>query len=223
MENEFLTRLEDYLTDGQLAAWSRYLETTESLVPSAPEQNISQQQTQYVRLNPNVFTAEVGSYRIGSGPRRAEVIERGGAGAFHGNMQFLIKDESLNASRRSYNRGQRVPTVKPPYQERDTSFNVSGPVLPGRLTMSVSGRQNEAENVDTINATLADGSPFSREIVRPTTHRSFATGGTYQLADTHSLTFNLEYAPYSRRNQGIGGSYCPDALGRPRATAGTWS
>ena len=210
MENEFLTRLEDYLTDGQLRAWSRYLETSESLVPGAPEEDLSQQQTQYVRLNPNLFTAEEGSYRIGGAPRRAEVIERGGAGAFHGNVQFLIIDESLNASRRSYNLGHRVPTVKPPYQERDTSFDVSGPVLPGRLTMRFAGRQNEAENVDTINATLADSSPFSSEIVRPTTHRSLATGGTYQFAEAHSLTFNLEYAPYSERNQGIGGFVLPE-------------
>ena len=210
MENEFLARLEDYLTAPQLAAWSLHLETTESPVNAAPEGDLSQQQTQYVRLNPNVFTAEEGSYRIGSTPRRAEVIERGGAGAFHGNVQFLIIDESLNASRRSYNRGQRVPTVKPPYQERDTSFDVSGPVLPGRLTMSFAGRQNEAENVATINATLADGSPFSSEIVRPTTHRFLSTGGTYQFADAHSLTYHMEYAPYSEKNQGIGGFVLPE-------------
>ena len=210
MENEFLARLEDYLTAPQLAAWSLHLETTESPVNVALEQDSPQQQTQYVRLNPNVFTAEEGLYRIGGGPRRAEVIERGGAGAFHGNAQFLIIDESLNAGRRSYNRGQRVPTVKPPYQERDTSFDISGPVLPGRLTMSFAGRQNEAENVDTINATLANGSPFSSEIVRPTTHRFLSTGGTYQFADAHSLTFNLEYAPYTAKNQGIGGFVLPE-------------
>ena len=210
MENEFLTRLEDYLTDAQRREWSRYLETRESLVPGEVQQSGPPEQTQYVRLNPNVFTAEEGFYEIGRGPRRAEVIERGGAGAFHGNVQFLIIDESLNAGRRSYNRGRRVPTIKPPYQERDTSFDVSGPVLPGRLTMSFAGRQNEAENVDTINATLANGSPFSSEIVRPTTHRSFATGGTYQLADAHSLTFSLEYAPFSTKNQGIGGFVLPE-------------
>ncbi len=210
MENEFLTRLEDYLTVGQLAAWSLYLETTEVPLTGTPELESPRQQTQYVRLNPNVFTAEEGSYRIGGGPRRAEVIERGGAGAFHGNVQILIIDESLNAGRRSYNRGHRVPTVKPPYQERDTSFDVSGPVLPGRLTMSFAGRQNEAENVDTINATLANGSPFSSEIVRPTMHRFLSTGGTYQFADAHSLTFHLEYGPYSEENQGIGGFVLPE-------------
>ncbi len=210
MENEFLTRLEDYLTIGQFRAWSQYLETTESQVTDTPQQDNPQQQTQYVRLNPNTFTAEEGLYQIGRGPLRAEVIERGGAGAFHGNVQFLIIDESLNASRRSYNRGQRVPTVKPPYQERDTSFNFSGPVLPGRLTMSFTGQRVEAENVETINATLADGSPFSSEIVRPTTHQAIGTGGTYQFADDHSLTFNLDYAPYSSKNQGIGGFVLPE-------------
>ena len=37
MENEFLTRLEDYLTVGQLAAWSLYLETTEVPLTGTPE------------------------------------------------------------------------------------------------------------------------------------------------------------------------------------------
>ncbi len=210
MENEFLARLEDYLTDAQRRAWSQYLETTEALPADELQPSGPPEQTQYVRLYPNVFTAEEGFYRIGSGPRRAEVIERGGAGAFHGNVQFLIIDESLNASRRSYNRGRRVPTVKPPYQERDTSFNVSGPVVPGHLTMSFRGSQNEAENVETINATLADGSAFSREIVRPTTNRSFGTGGTYQLAENHSLTFETGYFPHSFENQGIGGFTLPE-------------
>jgi hypothetical protein len=103
-----------------------------------------------------------------------------------------------------------VPTVKPPYQERRTSLNLSGPALPGRLTVSLALSQNEAENVDTINALLADRTPFSREVVRPTTERSFGTGGTYQLNDQHSLTYNVSYAPYSRKSQGIGGFVLPE-------------
>ena len=94
--------------------------------------------------------------------------------------------------------------MKPPYQERQTNFSISGPLVPRRLSWGFTGSQNEAENVDTINATLASGLPFSREVVRPTTDRSFATTGTYQLAESHSLSFGLTYAPYSRRNQGIG-------------------
>ena len=49
MRNEFLTRLQDYLTTPQIGAWSRYQER-----PRAPEPQ--QQQTQYVRITNNAFT-----------------------------------------------------------------------------------------------------------------------------------------------------------------------
>jgi hypothetical protein len=213
MRNEFLSRLENYLTDEQRSVWNRHLEAREALAVEVRQQQQAQpqqqqQQTQYVRLNSNDFSADEPSYRMGN--RRTEVFQRGGAGAFHGNFQFLLKDESLNASRRSYNRGRRIPTVKPSYQERQTNFSISGPLVPGRLTWSFIGSQNEAENVETINATLATGLPFSSEVVRPTTDRSFATAGTYQLAESHSVSFNLSYAPYSKKNQGIGGFILPE-------------
>jgi hypothetical protein len=230
MRNEFLSRLENYLTDEQRSVWDRHLDERETAPAEArPEQPAEiqrrqeqpqqpQQQTQYVRLNSNDFSADEPTYRMGN--RRTEVFQRGGIGAFHGNFQFLLKDESLNASRRSYNRGRRVPTVKPPYQERQANFNISGPLIPNRLTWSFIGSQNEAENVETINATLAGGVPFSREVVRPTTERSFATTGTYQLAESHSLNFSLTYAPYSRRNQGIGGFVLPERAWTTRGN--TW-
>ena len=55
MRNEFLTRLQDYLTREQLTAWSG------SLAPRASQQT----QTQFVRINNNAFTAEDASYRFG--------------------------------------------------------------------------------------------------------------------------------------------------------------
>jgi hypothetical protein len=230
MRKEFLSRLENYLTAEQRSVWAGYLKERDTAAaevqlerPTEPQgrpeqRQDQQQQTQYVRLNSNDFSADEPAYRMGN--RRTEVFQRGGIGAFHGNFQFLLRDESLNASRRSYNRGRRVPTVKPPYQERQLNFSVSGPLIPNRLTWSFIGSQNEAENVETINATLAGGVPFSSEVARPTTDRSFATTGTYQLAESHSLNFSLSYAPYSRRNQGIGGFVLPERAWTTRGN--TW-
>ena len=78
----------------------------------------------------NAFTTEDNGYRFsgsnrGTGQAATEVIQRGGAGAWHGNAQFLLKDDALNA-------GRRFASNKPPYQERQTSFDVSGPTFPGR-------------------------------------------------------------------------------------------
>jgi hypothetical protein len=211
MRNEFLTRLQDYLNPQQLGAWSRYRETaTVGTANGAGARGRPQQQnqTQYVRINNNAFTSEDGGYRNSGAGRRAvtreatEVIQRGGAGAWHGNAEFLLKDDALNA-------GRRFVKNKPPYQERQTSFNVSGPLLPGRLTTTLGFSQSEAENVDTIRATLPE-SIFALGITKPTTERSLTAGNTYQLSDSTSLSFNGGYSTDTRKSQGIGGFIMPD-------------
>ena len=214
MRNEFLTRLQNYLRPEQLAAWGRHQESeTTQIAANNPAQAArpqQAQQTQFVRINNNSFTAELPNYRFTQGGGTPEVIERGGAGAWHGNAQFLFKDDALNAARRSYNLGNRIPTVKPPYSEHQKSFNLSGPLIPGRLTASIAVSHNRAENVDTVSAILGDGTPFGAEIVRPTINKSFSTGGTYQITDRNSLNYNVTYSPYARRSQGIGAFVLPE-------------
>ncbi len=205
MREEFLKRLQDYLTAEQLGVWNRYQQITaaqqarqqqEQRVP-APQSG--QAQTQFVRINNNAFTAEDGPYRFGQNGRgqpSTQVVDRGGAGAFHGNGQVLLKDESLNA---------RNPFAgnKPPYQERQANFDISGPAIPRRLTTSFAARYGEAKNVSTIHATLPGG-VFALGITRPVVNRSFASRNTLQVSEAHSLSFNLGYSTSSSRNEGVG-------------------
>src|SRR5262245_2013370 len=105
MREEFLKRLQDYLRPEQVSAWNSYYEAaTRQAVQRAEEGSLptrdQQAQTQYVRINNNAFTAEDGPYRFGQGGKgqpAPQVVDRGGIGAFHGDGQFLLKDEALNA------------------------------------------------------------------------------------------------------------------------------
>lgn len=198
MRNEFITRLQGLLTLEQIVVWNRNRETTaHEQNPGSvgrPAEKQQQTQTQYVRINNNAWTAENLAYTLGGSG--TEVIQRGGAGAFHGNGAVLIRDQALNA-RNPFARN------KPPYQERQTSFDFSGPIIPGRLTALVAGNQSEAQNVDTVHATLPTG-PFDLGIVRPAIDRSISTKGTYQFSEAHSLTFSLGYGRKIQKNQGIG-------------------
>src|SRR5437867_791620 len=172
MEGEFLKRLQDYLTPQQLAAWVAYRESAgeqktsrrkDDLVPVGANQ---QARTQYVRINNNAFTAEDGPYRFGQnggGQPSPQVVDRGGAGAFHGNAQLLFKDASLNAR-------NPFASNRPPYKERQANLDISGPVIPRRLTTSFAASQNEAQNVSTIHATLPY-EIFALGITRPTIKR----------------------------------------------------
>jgi len=152
LRREFLSRLEGYLTADQVKAWTISRESLVTTESGRGRSEARQNQTQYVRVDNNAFTAEDDSFRLGrSGPaavqRAPEVIDRGGVGSFHGNGQFLLRDESLNA-------GRRFAGNKPPYQEREFSLNVSGPIVPSRLTAFIAITHNKAENVDTIRATI---------------------------------------------------------------------
>lgn len=202
MRSEFLTNLTTYLTEPQAAVWSRHLE---AVVPAldAPRSSSpsGETQTQYVRINNNGFTAEDSGYSTGGSG--TEVIQRGGVGAWHGNAQLLLKDDALNAR-------NAFAGNKPPYQERRINTDVSGPLIPGRLTSAFNFNQTESENVGTVRATLPDGSVFALGITRPTTFRNFQTSYTLQLASAHSVRGFGRMATEENRGQGIGGFTLPE-------------
>jgi hypothetical protein len=225
LRNEFVTRVADYLTPEQLTVWTDYRSSTEVEAASSIETPRAQrpQQTQYVRINNNRFTSEDNEFRGGPGTfqgnfnnnffnpnfnnfnfgggnrdnQGTEVIERGGAGAWHGTTQGLFKDDALNAR-------NVFAANKPPYQERQINVDVGGPTVPGRLTTNMVVQYSLAQNVDTINASLPEG-PFALGITRPTTNRGFQSRNTLQLADSHSLGFNGRYFTDDHTDEGIGG------------------
>ena len=223
LRNEFLSHVDEYLTPEQVTVWDSYKSgpSTATTIGSIETPRAQpQQQTQYVRINNNRFTAEDDQFRGGQGTfqgnfnqnnfnpnfnnfdrdrgnQGTEVIERGGAGAWHGTTQGLFKDDALNAR-------NVFAANKPPYQERQINVDVGGPTIPGRLSTNLVVQYSLAQNVDTINATLPDG-PFALGITRPTTNRAVQTSNTLQLADAHSIGFNARYFTDDHKDEGIGG------------------
>ena len=201
MRSEFVAHLAEYLTPAQRAAWDAH-RAAAAVVAAATENPTPQRatETQYVRINSNAFTAENNGF--GSGGGGTEVIQRGGAGAWHGNSQFLLKDDALNA---------RNPFAgnKPPYQERRISVDVSGPSIPGRLTSAIAFQQTESENVGTIRATLPEG-VFALGITRPNTFRNLQVRNTWQANDANSIRFFVRRASETSENQGIGDFTLPE-------------
>ena len=108
------------------------------------------------------------------------------------------------------NRIRRFASNKPPYQERQSSFDFSGPLLPGRLTAGLSGSQNESKNVDAVRATLADGRILSLGITKPSIIRTINSRGTLQVSDSNSLTYNFSYQTNNSENNGAGGFVLPE-------------
>jgi hypothetical protein len=198
MRAEFLRNLGDYLTEAQTAVWSTHRGRAAATAAETSRAARSAE-TQYVRINNNTFTAESNGYGSGGG---TDVIQRGGAGAWHGNAEFLLKDDALNAR-------NAFAGNKPPYQERRLNVDISGPAIPGRLSSGVSFQQTESENVGTVRASLPEGI-FALGITRPTTFREIEVNNTWQAATAHSVRTFLRRASNTRRDQGIGDFTLPE-------------
>ena len=198
MRAEFLNNLGGYLTDAQAAVWATH---RDRLAATAVEtaRAARSAETQYVRINNNTFTAENNGYGSGSS---TDVIRRGGAGAWHGNAEFLLKDDALNAR-------NAFAGNKPPYQERRVNVDISGPSIPGRLSSGVNFEQRESENVGTVRATLPDRI-FALGITRPNTFRDIEIRNTLQAATAHSIRTFLRRASETSRDQGVGDFTLPE-------------
>jgi hypothetical protein len=202
MRTEFTRNVVSYLTLEQAAAWEAFLASKAEPVVAAAS---SSEQTQFVRIHNNSFTAENGNFGSGG----TEVVQRGGVGAWHGNAQLLVKDDALNAR-------NAFAENEPPYQERRLTVDVSGPAIPGRLTTSFGLSSTEAKNVSTVRATLPEGI-FALGITRPTTFRQLNSRSTLQLAEGHSLNVFARYATEKNENQNVGGFSLPE-----RASTSEW-
>ena len=209
MRAEFVRNLDSYLTDAQAAVWASH---RERLGATSGETSRAERsaETQYVRINNNVFTAENNGYGSSGG---TDVIQRGGVGAWHGRAQFLLKDDALNAR-------NAFASNKPPYQERRLSIDLSGPAIPGRLSTGFRFEQTESENVGTIRATLPDG-VFALGITRPNTYRDIEVRNTLQIASAHSVRTFMRRASRASRDQGIGDFTLPER--RYESQESTWN
>jgi hypothetical protein len=205
MHDEFRKRLREYLTEEQIPIWEKYeagdgVKALEDLVKELTGGTPPKQETQFIRIINNAFTAEQ-SYFSGQAVN-TDVIQRAGIGAFHGNLAFQFKDEALNA---------RNPFAhnKPPYQERRTNFNFSGPVIANKLSINFQGNHNVREFPGTVHAIMPDG-PYDLGIVNAFTNRYVGGNASYQISNVHSFVIGTNYENWDRRNQGVGGFNLPE-------------
>jgi hypothetical protein len=155
-------------------------------------------QIQEIRINNNPFSAEFSGVGFG----RLEIITKAGTGDYHGNMNFMFRDESLNAR-------NPFAVSKPPYQQRNFNSNFSGPLIRNKLSLNLNLRNSEFENSDTIRATLLlpDGQiqQLGTPVVMPNVNRGLNARSQWAITNNNTLNFNAEYNRNDNRNQGVGG------------------
>ena len=161
---------------------------------------------QEIRINDNAFTAELAE----QGRGRTEIRTRGGTGTFNGDSTFRFLDESLDAR-------NAFAATRPPYQTRDFSANVSGPLVRNRLTVTFGLESDDSDEGDTLRAITPNG-VISNSITRPGWERSATLRATTQLNEEHALNFSYTYGASRQENQNVGGFNLPEQGNRMRAT-----
>jgi hypothetical protein len=218
MYNELKKKIPSYMTDAQRAAWEKYESAyrpaaiyEQGTAKADAEKAAEKGKIQQIRVTNNAFNVETATSSGVAGPSgggaKTEVIERGGAGAYHGNFASTFQDDQFNAR-------NPFASNRPPYYERTVNGNLSGPVIRNRLSLNFTATDNKKENVGTVRAQLPEG-PFSLGVTRPTLNRSYDVRGTLQLADAHSLNMGLQYASKDSKNENVGD------FGLPERASGT--
>jgi carboxypeptidase family protein/TonB-dependent receptor-like protein len=155
-------------------------------------------QIKEIRINTNPFTTEFSR----SGFGRIEIITRPGTGRMRGNLNFNLRNDTLNA------RNAFAP-IKLPYSRQNYQAAVGGPLIENKLSLTMLAQRNDQFNTDTIRAITGDG-PLSSSIQKPSLRENYNARGQYALTPNNTLNFNLEYGTNHRANQGVGGFGLPE-------------
>jgi hypothetical protein len=143
-------------------------------------------------IEPNSFNA------TGTGPRITIVTrEPGPRGPWTGQARLQFRDSALNA-RNPHSEN------KPPTRRTVVSTNYSGPVIKGRLGMTVNLSKEQYENgSNSIRAITPDG-PLNKTFFSPSTYDSLGFSHNWFFNQNHQINYNFNYNRGKDLNQGIG-------------------
>ncbi|HEY0098016.1 MAG TPA: TonB-dependent receptor [Pyrinomonadaceae bacterium] len=168
-----------------------------------------------IRINRNPFSAEY--ERLGYG--RIEVFTKPGTDKFRGQTFFNFSDESLNAR-------NPFAFTRAPFQSRRFGGNLSGPIIPGKVSFFFDFQRNETDENDVINAVILDPSlnpiAFNQSILTPARRTTFSPRIDWQLNPANTLVARYTYQRSRSENEGIGDFNLPERAFNSEGTQHTF-
>jgi hypothetical protein len=155
-----------------------------------------------IRLNANPFSAEFD--RLGYG--RIEIFTKPGTDQLRGDTSFRFNDDALNS---------RNPFAvnKPPYQRRDWSASVSGPIVAKKASFFVDFDRRYVDDNQIIHATVLDPAleptPLNVGVVTPQHRTTVSPRLDWQVTPVQTLTARYTYTSSAQDDAGIGGFSLP--------------
>jgi hypothetical protein len=168
-----------------------------------------------IRINKNPFSAEY--ERLGYG--RIEVFTKPGTDKFRGQTFFNFSDESLNAR-------NPFAFTRAPFQSRRFGGNVSGPIIPGKVSFFLDFQRNETDENDVINAVILDPAlnpvAFNQTLLTPARRTTFSPRIDWQLNPANTLVARYTYERSRSENQGVGDFNLPERAFNSEGTQHTF-
>src|SRR5436190_9188258 len=158
-----------------------------------------------IRINQNPFAAENDQP---SG--RIDILTRPGTDKFRGGANFNFNDESLN----SRNPFAISSSKRTPFQIRQYSFNLNGPLVKRKASYFVEFGRIETDDNELIRATVLDSSlnpvQVGNGFLVPRRNSNFSPRLDYAINTNNTLVGRYNYFRSRTDNQGVGGFNLPE-------------
>lgn len=158
-----------------------------------------------IRINQNPFSAE-NDHPSG----RIDVLTRPGTDKLRGSLSFNFNDESFN----SRNPFATNSSKRTPFQYRQYSANLSGPLIKRKASYFLDFNRNETDDNELVNATILDSNynilQFGQTFLVPRRGMNIGTRLDYAINQNHTLVGRYNYHRTRTTNQGIGGFSLPE-------------
>ena len=157
-----------------------------------------------IRINQNPFAAENDQPSA-----RIDILTKPGTDKFRGSASINFTDESLN-SRNPF----AVSTSKrTPYQVRQYSGSISGPLVKNKASFFLELNRNETDDNELVRATVIDPTftiqQFGSGFLVPRRNFNISPRLEYSINSRNTLIARYNYSRNRTENQGVGGFSLP--------------
>lgn len=151
-------------------------------------------QIRSIRFSRDMYAAE----NHAAGMVFVDIVTQPGLGPLRGSMDFLFRDDSLNA-RNAY------VAEKGPEQTQQYTFNMSGTLRKEKTSFSLSATGASLYDSANVNALTADGSRAMIPVRRPSDRLNFNGRLDHAMNKAHTLRASIQSNGNDQQNLGVGG------------------